>query len=344
LGPRRIIIAGGIITAAGLFLLSRSTSLATFYGAFALIAIGMSGTTQTVLMTAVANWFRLRMGLATGIAMSGFGLSGLVVPLIVKLIDIFDWRITIVILAAGLLAVVIPLSLVFRHRPEQYGYQPDGLKRTPSPLPNNPKMAQGVLSVSKAALVLKTTTFWRIALAFLIHVMLVSSVTTHVMPYLSSAGMERTRSGLVAMALPMMSIGGRMGFGWIADKFDRRRAAAIAFGLVTIGLACFGFAPAAGLWLMIPFLLFFGIGYGGSTGIRPSIVSEFFGRANFGSIFGFIIGINALGGIFGPFLAGWVYDTWGSYEGIWLAYCGLAIAALLLVINVSRVKTNNNQA
>jgi len=344
LGPRRIILGGGIITAAGLFLLSRTTSLGTFYGAFALIAIGMSGTTQTVLMTAVANWFRLRMGLATGIAMSGFGLSGIIVPLIVKLIDIFDWRVTIAILAAGLLAVVIPLSLVFRHRPEQYGYQPDGLKKSPAPLPSTPTVAQVAESDSKATQAMKSVTFWRIALAFLIHVMLISSVTTHVMPYLSSAGMERTRAGFVAMALPMMSIGGRMGFGWLADKFDRRRAAAIAFGLITIGLLCFGVAPGAGLWLMIPFLLLFGIGYGGSTGIRPSLVSEYFGRANFGSIFGFIVGINALGGIFGPFIAGWVYDTWGSYQGIWLAYCGLAIVALFLIINISKIKINKNQA
>ena len=36
LGPRRLIFAGAIITALGLFLLSRTTSLATFYGAFAL--------------------------------------------------------------------------------------------------------------------------------------------------------------------------------------------------------------------------------------------------------------------------------------------------------------------
>jgi len=344
LGPRRIILGGGIITTAGLLLLSRTTSLATFYGAFALIAIGMSATTQTVLMTAVANWFRLRMGLATGIAMSGFGLSGLVVPLIVRLIDIFDWRMAIAIMAIGLLVVVAPLSYVFRHRPEQYGYHPDGLKKAPAPLSATPTSPQLTEMNIRVAEVLKSTTFWRISIAFMLHVMLISSVTTHVMPYLSSAGMERTRAGFVAMVLPMMSIGGRMGFGWLADKFDRRRAAAIAFCLITLGLLCFGVAPSAGLWLMIPFLLLFGIGYGGSTGIRPSLVSEYFGRTNFGSIFGFIIGINALGGIFGPFLAGWVYDTWGNYQGIWLAYCGLAIVALFLIINVSRMELNKNQA
>jgi MFS family permease len=80
------------------------------------------------------------------------------------------------------------------------------------------------------------------------------------------------------------------------------------------------------------------LGYGGSTAVRPSMVSEYFGRANFGTVFGLIVGINAIDGIIGPPLAGWVYDTWGSYQGAWLAYAGLAVAAVLLIFNVSRVE------
>jgi len=260
------------------------------------------------------------------------------VPLIVKLIDIFDWRMTISILAAGVLAIVLPLSFVFRHRPEHYGYQPDGLEEASSPLSDASTVTQSPKSNFRVTQELRSTTFWRIAMTFMVHVILISSVITHIMPYLSSIGMNRTRSSLVAMILPILSVGGRLGFGWLADRSDRRRVAAVAFGLITIGLFCFGSAPSAGLWLLVPFLLLFGVGYGGSTGIRPSLVVEYFGRANFGSIFGFIVGINALGGIVGPFLAGWVFDTWGSYQGVWLASAGLAVAAVLLIYNVSPVK------
>jgi MFS family permease len=176
------------------------------------------------------------------------------------------------------------------------------------------------------------------AATFMIHALIISTVITHVMPYLSSIGMTRSRASLVAMALPMMSIAGRLGFGWLGDKFDRRRIVATAFVLVTAGLLCFGYAPAVGFWMLIPFLFLFGIGYGGSTGVRPSMVSEYFGRSNFGTIFGFIVGINGVGAIAGPPLAGWVYDTWGSYQGVWLAYAGVAVVASLLIAGVSRVK------
>ena len=53
--------------ALGLIFLSRTTSLGMFYGAFALVSLGISTCSTTVLITAVANWFRGKVGIATGI-------------------------------------------------------------------------------------------------------------------------------------------------------------------------------------------------------------------------------------------------------------------------------------
>jgi len=338
LGPRRLIFGGAVITALGFFLLSRTTSLATFYVAFAFIAIGMSATTLTVLMTGIANWFRLKIGMASGIAMSGFGFSGLMVPLIVRLIEVYDWRTTMIILAAGMLLIVLPLSFVFRHHPEHYGYSPDGRKEVPiTPGLNATQPQTEELSI-RAGHALKTVTFWRMALTFMIHALLVSTVITHVMPYLSSIGINRSRASLVAMMLPIMSVGGRLSFGWLGDKYGRRRTVAVAFAMMTAGMLLFSYAQAVGLWLLIPFILLFGIGYGGSTATRPSMVAEYFGRANYGTILGLIVGVNAIGAFIGPPLAGWVFDTWDSYQGVWLAYSGLAIVGSLLIVNITRVK------
>ena len=337
-GSRRLIIGGAIITSTGLFLLSQTTSLAMFYGAFALIAVGMSAITLNVLMTAVVKWFRRKIGIASAIAMCGYGLSGLIVPLIVKLIEVFDWRMTMAILAAGMLAIVTPLGFVFRHRPEPYGYLVDGQRDVPATPGIQNAGLQSAEVHFRVTQALKTATFWRIALTFMVHAMLVNSVTTHIMPYLSSIGVIRSRASLVAMALPIMSIGGRLSFGWLGDKFDRRRIVTIAFAMMTAGLLFFGYTQVVGLWLLVPFLILFGIGYGGSTGVRPAMVSEYFGRSNFGSVFGFVVGVNAIGAIIGPPLAGWVYDTWSNYQGIWFAYTGLSIVGSLLIFNITRVK------
>lgn len=79
-----------------------------------------------VTMTAVANWFHKKVGIALGIMASGFGASGLIVPLIVRLIDLYGWRATLVILGLAIWFIGLPLCLVIRNKPEQYGYHPDG--------------------------------------------------------------------------------------------------------------------------------------------------------------------------------------------------------------------------
>ena len=338
-GPRRLIFSGAVITAVGLILLSQATSLGGFYGAFVIIAIGMSSCSMTVLMTTVANWFHRKVGIATGIAVSGFGFGGLLILVIVRLIEMYEWRMTMIILALGTLVMVLPLSLLFRHKPEQYGYLPDGQVESPVTLANGSSLSQAVEVDVKAKQALRSRTFWHIALAFTFHTMLISATATHIMPYLSSIGVTRARSGLVATAMPLISIGGRIGLGWLGDKLDRTQITMGAFAMMSLWMFCFGYASNAGIWLLAPFLLLFGIGYGGTNVLRAALAREYFGRTNFGTIFGLIVGISMLGSIVGPPLAGWVYDNWGSYQDIWFVFAGLAVVALISISTIPAART-----
>jgi len=338
-GPRRLLFSGAIITGLGLMLLSHTTSLGTFYGSFVVVAIGMSTCSGTVLMTAVANWFRRKIGIATGIMICGYGFSGLLVPVMVNLIDRYEWRMAIAILAIGMVAICLPLSLLVRHKPEQYGYQPDGavykdVKSNDYPLPT--KSAE--LNI-KAKQAIKSRTFWHITLAILCQAAIVSTMTAHVMPYLSSIGITRAKSSLIASVIPLTSIGGRIGLGWLGDRLEKKRLMAGAFAMICGGLLCFGFAPSESNLLLIPFLILYGIGYGGNMTLRASILSEFFGRSNFGAIHGFVIGIMMLGSIAGPPLAGWVFDKWHNYQPIWFALAGLAVAAIVAAATTPPVST-----
>jgi len=336
-GPRRLLLGGLIIVSLGLMLLSRTTSLGMFYGAFALLAIGMSTCSGTVLMTAVANWFRKKIGIAMGIMICGYGCSGLLVPIIVNLVDTYEWQTAIAILAIGLLAICLPLSLLVRHKPEQYGYQPDG--ETESTVVPNASLAQARIDEVNVGTrqALKSRTFWHIALALLCQAMILSTVVTHVMPYLSSIDIPRARSSLIAMAIPLTSISGRLGLGWLGDRFDKRRVIAAAFAMICGGLLCFAFASSEATWLLVLFLILFGIGYGGNNTLRGSVIREFFGRSNFGAIHGLVIGIMMIGSITGPPLAGWVFDNWGSYQPIWFVFTSLTVAAILLAVTTPQV-------
>jgi MFS family permease len=336
-GPRRLLVGGTIISTLGLILLSRTASLAMFYGAFLLLAVGMSICSSTVLMTAVANWFRRKIGVATGIMVSGYGFSGLLLPVIVRLIDTYGWQEALTVLAIGMLALCLPLSFVVRHKPEQYGYQPDGEAEDTLMAGSNStpaRLAEANIGTRQA---LRSRTFWHIALSLMCQAIMVSAVVTHVMPCLTSIHISRANSSLIASSLSLVSIVGRLGLGWLGDRFDKRRVMGIAFAMMCGALVCFGFASTTVVLLLTPFLILFGIGYGGNNTLRASVIREFFGRSNFGAIHGFVLGIIALGTIAGPPLAGWVFDNWGSYQPIWLAFAGLAAIAALAAMTTPPV-------
>jgi len=92
------------------------------------------------------------------------------------------------------------------------------------------------------------------------------------------------------------------------------------------------------VWLLVPFLVLLGIGYGGTNAILPPLGREHFGRTNFGSIYGLMEGIGTIGAIIGPTLAGWAYDNWGNYQIIWLLLAGLAVVAIISVFTITPIR------
>ncbi len=67
------------------------------------------------MIAPLGNWFRKKLGVATGIMACGFALGGLLVPVVVMLIDAYDWRTAIFILGVGTWVIGLPLSLLVRH-------------------------------------------------------------------------------------------------------------------------------------------------------------------------------------------------------------------------------------
>lgn len=338
-GPRNLVFGGSFITGLGLILLSNTNSLGMFYGAFVVISVGSSCTGHAVMMAAIVNWFRRRVTIATGIMASGAALGGLLVPLIVLLVDLFEWRMAMLILGLGTWVICLPLSLLVRNNPAQYGYMPDGDERGTSYDSKILAPSHGIKIDSSAKEALKNRAFWHITLAMAYHALVMSAVLTHVMPYLGSIGIDRLTSSLVASALPVASILGRLGFGWFGDRLDKRRVAASGFALLGVGLLLFSYISPAGIWLLLPFLIIFGLGYGGNVTIRAALLQEYFGRERFGTIHGFTIGVMTLGSMAGAPLAGWVFDQKHSYQGAWLALAAFSVIAMLVMANTPRPKT-----
>jgi sugar phosphate permease len=327
-GPRKLAFSGVLITGLGLILLGLTNSLMMFYGAFVLLVLGASGCASTVLMTAVAHWFRRNVGKALGLVGCGFGAGGILIPLIVWLIDLYQWRTTLIILGLGMWALGVPLSFIIRHRPEQYGYVPDGeIRAKPNFSHEGRDREEG--SFKEA---LKSGNLWKISVAEVIRHMIAMAIITHVMPYLSSIGMSRAASAFVATSIPLFSIIGRFGFGWLSDIYDKRHVLVVLYCLYGMGILAFSYIHIK--WLIIPFLLLFSLSYGGTSSIRVAIVREYFGRATFGRVFGIIMGMSSLGTVIGPAVAGWTFDNLGSYHPVWLSFAATTVIIIVVMLQL----------
>ncbi len=328
-GPRRLIFCGMIMVGFGLILLSATNSLVMFYCSFLFVSFGAIGCIGVVLVVAVGNWFKKNLGKALGILSCGSGAGGLLILLIVQLIDLYHWRTAFIILGLGMLTLGIPLSFIIRNRPEQYGYLPDG-ESPPSSVSAAENQNKEVEISFKN--VLSQRSFLYLMLSEVIRMMTVSAVVIHVMPYLSSMGISRQIAGMVATAIPVIGIAGTFGFGWLGDIFEKRYLMGITIGLMGLGMLAFCYVQNN--WFILIFLLFFSPGFGGGMVLVRTIQREYFGRSSFGKVLGIALGAGGIGEIMGPTLAGWVFDTLGGYQVIWIVFClvqGLAIGLILRV-------------
>jgi len=332
-GSRKLLLGGTIVIGIGLVLLSFTQSLLMFYLCFLFIALGAGGCTSVVTMTAVAIWFKKNVGLALGIMASGFGAGGLIIPLIVSMIDASGWRLTLVILGVGMWLLGVPLSLIVRDRPDQLGLSPDGPLTESSTTSDQGESPE---KTKRAFLeMIKKRSFLYLNIAETVRMMTVTAVVTHLMPYLSSIGIPRAASGAVAAALPLVSIVGRFGFGWWGDRFDKRIVLATTFFLMSAGV--FAFCYVQSFWVLLLFILLFAPGFGGSMVLRGAILQEYYGMASFGKMLGIVLGSASIGGIIGPTLAGWAFDTLGSYTSVWYGLCGISGVAIFLIMKIKPI-------
>jgi MFS family permease len=337
-GSRKLMFSGVIVLGFGIILLGFTQSLAMFYGAFILIAFGAGGCTSVVTMTAVANWFDKNVGKAMGATSSGFGASGLIIPVIVWMIAAFGWRTALIVLGLGMWALGVPAAFIMRDKPEDDGY-PSEVKKSV----NSQRLSQRQTHVRRFRYkeIFKKKSFLLVNLTEMIRLIALMAVVTHIMPYLSTMGISRMNSGLMAAGIPLLSIIGRFGFGWLGDLFDKKYVMAICYFLMGLGLLALCHVKSTGMIYI--FLFFFSNGTGGIAVLRGAFLREYYGRYNFGKLLGIMMGFGACGGIIGPIMAGWVFDRMESYYFVWLALSGLIGLAIILILKIeSKEKLKKN--
>ena len=118
--------------------------------------------------------------------------------------------------------------------------------------------------------------------------------------------------------LGLAGFAGQFFFGWLSDRLrDPKYASFLGMSFMLAGLvALLQVDSARGLFF---YAVIFGFGYGALAPMMPILLADRFGRDTLGSIYGFVTLFLGIGGGIGPFLAGMIYDAFGSYAFVWQA-------------------------
>ncbi len=335
-GPRRVILVGAVLASVGMLAMSQVHSLWAFYAAYVVVALGMSSTIGIPFTAAVANWFRRRRGRAMGVMFSGPILSGPMVPLLVIAIEAWGWRPAMAATSLGMLLILLPAGALVRHRPEPYGYLPDGDDPNRAAVDASrpsaaPTSAEAGLRVRDA---LRMRSFWVLTVIFGLTAMGPGAMFLHQIPYFESIGFSRAEAASTFATFSVLSGFGRIGAGWLMDYVERRMVVAALVLLNVVGFLVL--VATTEYWHTVLYALLFGTAFGGMIPARPILTSVLFGTRAFGAITGLMQSLAVVGGVAAPVVLGMVYDTTGSYKPAILAITALVALAIPLTLLLPR--------
>jgi len=184
-GAQWSIRIGVIVFGCGFMLLSTIDSLLAFYGAFIMTALGASLCGFFPINVALIRWFEKKRARALSIMQLGMAAGGLCVPLVAWALATFGWRATAFGSGVAIIVLCLPLSYVFKHRPEDIGETVDGMGSAAS---DSSSIARSESEDNTrdftAREALRTQAFWLLSLGHAFALLVVMAVNTHAITHM----------------------------------------------------------------------------------------------------------------------------------------------------------------
>ena len=323
-GPRIVVQIGSLVLVASLFLASRAPSLIAFQLLFGLLAGVAVAAFFAPLIAAVTGWFETQRGLAVSLVSVGIGIAPVTMtPLNAWLVATYDWRLSMQILAAIAAAILIPVTFLLR-RPLALA-EPAGVGVAASLSADDPDRSG--MTVREALL---STPFIILALTNFFCCATHSGPIFHTVSYAITCGIPAITAATIYSVEGIAGMGGRLGFGVAADRLGAKNV--LAWGLLVQAVGALGYYFAGTLAAFYAAAALFGFIYSGIMPLYSVIARENFPLRMMGTIIGGLSLAGSLGMATGPVLGGWLYDTTGSYGGLYLTCAAMGVGAFLIAL------------
>jgi OFA family oxalate/formate antiporter-like MFS transporter len=299
----KLIAASQLALGVGCFALAASTShVWLFYTLYGLTAVASAGALAITFSRMLSFRFVRFRGVAMGVALSGSGLCGLLLPSYAAyFVKQFGWREGYLALGLLPICIAVPATLL-------------GVRGHPSELPRATGPARNAdLAGTAFAEALRDRRFWQMLLAFFLMNGAAVGIITNLVPHLADEGYSLQSSAHIASLFGAFSIIGRVGIGALMDRFW---VPMIAFAVLSAAAVATATLVVTDLRYEAVLLLtaVIGIATGAEVDFLSYLVPKYFGLKALGTIYGCIFAIFNLSAGISPVVFGHIYDARRSYD------------------------------
>jgi MFS family permease len=330
-GPRLVMLVGDLLIVGGLVGLLFVQDIWQMYLLWGLpIGIG-TGAVGGVLGAAVAyRWFRTHRGLIIGAFGAATSAGQLIfVPAMAQLTVVEGWRWAIGIVLIACAAMLIPVAIFMRDRPEHVGSVSFGEAA-------NVTAAERTEDRRSTSLrnAMRTRDFWLLAGSFFVCGYTSNGlIGTHLIPHAVEHGFTAVMAASAVALLGSMNIVGTLASGWLSDRFDNRKLLAAYYGFRALSLFALPLIYDV-QWLLL-FAFVYGLDWIATVPPTANLVAKIYGRASLGTIYGWIFFSHMLGAAIAAFAGGFFRDRLGDYHLMFVSAGILGFIAVSLALRIS---------
>ncbi|WLD92517.1 OFA family MFS transporter [Alkalihalobacillus sp. AL-G] len=306
------------------------------YGVLGGIGLGIG---YIAPVSSLVKWFPDRRGLATGMAIMGFGFAALIAsPVMNSLINSVGIAATFYILGVVYLAIMLVSSAYLAPPPE--GWMPEGYEEKMAKRKN--KTAD--LSQLTANESVKTSRFWYLWFMLFINVTCGIAIISVASPMAQEiAGLSAGAAAAMVGIMGLFNGAGRIGWASFSDYIGRANVYTAFFAIQIVLFLLLPVTTSALLFQAAVFIIL--SCYGGGFSSIPAYIGDLFGTKQLGAIHGYILTAWAAAGLVGPIVASWIREVTNSYTLTLYVFAAafLVALALSLVVRLDIKRLRNQQ-
>ena len=313
-GAGRVLLVGASLVALGTVLTPLATSTAGLILAIGVLSAGGAGMAgPAVLMAATTRLIAPEWrGLATGIVNAGGSFGQFVMaPVAGALILGLGWAAAMQVM--GLL-VLLCLPAAFILKGHGAHAAPAGQKKTST--------GEAVRSA------LADRSFRLLAAGFFVCGFHVAFLGTHLPGIVAACGLPLQYGAWALAVLGLFNIVGSLAMGWAVGRWRMKSLLVAVYAARAVAVLAFVLAPKTGPVVLV-FAAFMGLTFLSTVPPTAGLVAKFFGLSHMATLFGVVMLSHQVGGFFGAWLGGKVFESTGSFDLVWMIDIALAVAAAL---------------